>query len=220
MGLNFYFFLLETAFFGESTGASEADLQILAEKTRAGDTRAEDALLRWALKRINEILRAKANVGFNDRQEIRQECCFEFWRGIKLGKYDSQRGKIGAYLWGIFNNQIKSYYRKKNTSAHRSVSLEAMTTEQSPGVDEITWELIGGMAKEIDMEEKEKEKRLHDCIERLPETQRLVVISTYFENESHVAAGNRVGKQAQQVAELKRLARARLKKCLDEYSKS
>lgn len=220
MGLNFYFFLLETAFFGESTGASETDLQILAEKTREGDARAEDALLRWALKRIHEILRAKIRGDDEARDEIRRACCFEFWKNVKEGKYDQLRATVGAYLWGILNLQIKAYYKKESVRKSRFISLDATKPEEMPEIDKAAWQHIGGIIKEIDVEQKEQQKRLHDCIESLPEKQRMVVLTIYFENESHAAAGLRLGKQAQHVYDLKRLAKERLKKCLEKYLKT
>lgn len=217
MGLNFCFSPLEMAFSGVSASYSDADLQRLAEKAKEGNVRAEDVLLRWALKRINEILRAKIRGNDDARDEIRRTCCFEFWKGIKHGKYDEQRATVGAYLWGILNVLVKAYFKDQKTRTSRIISLDAMEPEKIPKIDEAGWQRIGGIVKEIDLEQDEQQKRLRDCIERLPETQRMVVISTYFENESHAVAGMRLGKQAQQVYDLKRLAKARLKKCLEKY---
>jgi RNA polymerase sigma factor (sigma-70 family) len=210
MGENFLIFLLAMSFHDGAQSADKKNLRALAERVFKGETQAAETLLRLLWPKITRLLQIRLGTNNADWKDVRQKCCLEIWQGFKDGKYDEQRASVGTYVAAIVNMQIKSYFRDKGRRQHTQAHDPAML------------ERIGLMAEDADMEseveKKERKEHLRRCLNELPENQRIIMAAAFDKAEDHKTLAARLGlKNAQQVAELKRNAKTRLRQCLEKY---
>lgn len=205
------FFLTQMASLGDITSYSEAGLLDLIAGIQAGKRSAEDGFTLWILERITPVIRRKVGASNDDWKDVRQKGCLEILKSIKEGKYDPQKAPVGAFISGIVRHVLGSYFR---TKARQEIKMSVVDFTDPA---QIFGERIADIAETIDGAEKKRHEHLRRCLEQLPESQRIAVIYSFYEDEKHQQIGLRLNKNPQQVAELKRLAKVRLKKCMERF---
>ena len=207
-------------FSGEGDGYSETDLRGLIESMRAGNRRAEEDLLRWVLERVTLVVKHKVAENDVDWKDVRQECCLEIWRALKAGKHDPKKGSVPAFIAGIVRIQILSYFSRKKEQKGKTVAWDFTDAGQAPSIDVPAMERLGSLAAEVDVVENERQERLRHCLEQLPLQQREVIMAIFYRGERQAAIATALEKKkAQDIAELNRQAKKRLRKCMDLYNR-
>jgi len=221
MGEIFSFFFA-MSYWGNEASLGDKEIHDLIARIRAGDVAAEDKLLRLVLPRIARFAQVRRR-GAYDWQDIVQDCGEQILASMKRENFsfDPQQGKIQSYLWGIAGKVMAQNFKTRKRYDGRRHNQDIAELDQSATLDLAARERIGLIANAIDVVMKEGQERLWRCIKALPEKQREVVISQYYEKEKHKTIAERLGlRKAQQVADLKRLAMERLRKCMEEYYSS
>lgn len=176
--------------------ASERDLQagnadadrVLARRAAEGDTDAFRALVD-RYQRPMAALVSRMVGRPDDVDDILQEVFLRAWKGLPRFRHDAQ---FSTWLYRIaVNTALKA--RKRGMGAPSTIS----TDDLLGGEDQLAADADGPAAAGGDpfgeLARRERESRVRDAIETLPEKQRAVVVLHYFEGHTCEEIGKLVG---------------------------
>lgn len=137
----------------------------------AGNSTAEKIFSLYFSEKISWLIKLKLFfISENDKADLKQDILLAVISQIKKGKFKSDKGDIGGYVYSIANNQVKNYLRKKN-------KLTSKNIRYNPSIHDISGEQQGNLPiltpQEITL--------LQKCNRELPEKYREIIRLVYYE---------------------------------------
>jgi len=159
----------------------------------------QNDFLRLLLKSEREILRYVMTIVPNaeDAQEIMQESAVALWQ--QIDKYDPAQ-PFTAWACGFAANKAREFCRKN----HRWQGF----------LDEKLATLLVQRRMEISSELDRRLDSLHDCLLKLPKTQRDIIEKYYYEQSSIEVVAQLVGRSSDAVYKALQRIRSQLMDCV------
>jgi RNA polymerase sigma-70 factor (ECF subfamily) len=169
------------------------DPEHLADRVRAGDTAAEDELVRSYGPRLLRLLRLWMRDD-DAAREILNDSLFAVVRALRDGRVREPR-HLASFIWGTAKNLTRTFRR---TRARRPVHEEL--SPESAAYD-----------PRLEMAEADRRAQLREAIARLEPTDRTILEMALVGNQSLAEIGERLGlshdaARARKSRALKRLA--------------
>lgn len=169
------------------------DPEHLADRVRAGDTAAEDELVRCYGPRLLRLLRLWMRDD-DAAREILNDSLFTVVRALRDGRVREPR-HLASFIWGTARNLTRTFRRTRaRRPVHEELSPESASYDPRPELDE-----------------EERRAEVREAIARLEPTDRTILQMALVGNQSLAEIGERLGlshdaARARKSRALKRLA--------------
>ena len=138
------------------------------ERIAAGDRRAEQELLVYFEDQIDRLVKTKIGSRNDDVDDLKQDVRVALVKSLREGKFDTAKGRIGSYVYGVTSNKIKDYL--KSPRRLQPVELE--------------YDLPDSYDLQEELERKERVSALRKALEELPKKYKIVLYQRYFLDRS------------------------------------
>ena len=171
--------------------------QNLGIRIQQEDKVAEEEFVRLFRPYVFINVRKKLGNKYADIQDLVNEILMASLIKIRVGAFDSEKGSLKIYVWGITNNKLKDYFK-------------------AAGKREIPSDKLPDIPVDADgtsnLEKNEEYKRLHQQLEKLPSKYKEVLYLRFFENMKVSEISKKMGLAPRRVSERINYALMLLKK--------
>jgi RNA polymerase sigma-70 factor (ECF subfamily) len=143
----------------------------LIARTAGGDRQAFDALVRRHMQRVYSISRGMVNKA-HDAEDVTQDVFTRIW--VYAPRWRAGEAAFTTWLHRITMNCCYDFLRKRGSDAKRAELPDDLATGEKDG--------------EARYAERQKNSRVRDALQQLPERQRMAVTLCYLEEMTNAQA--------------------------------
>lgn len=196
----FLFFLLTTFF-----------LNISSQKSDDGSSLESDddvtevfngVFIRYRAQIIHHI-QSRLGPNNDDWEDVFQKTVIAIFQAIQRQQFDSSKGGMGSFIYGVTKNKIRDYFDEKKRLREDELPPELGKIEQ----------LADDYSVEFSLVQEEAFQRLKSCLRELPEKYSSVLRLRYFEKLSMQEIARKLRRTPQQVVDLHRYGLRKLRDC-------
>ena len=134
-----------------------------------------------------------------DIEECVADVFIHFW--VNAEKYNPQKGKLSSYLSMVARSKAIDRYRQITRRREQSIEEQVLTVQS-------------GLLERV--VQKEEEKKLLECIAKLTETDREILVRRYFYEQKPKEIAYALNMPGKQIENRLYLAKQKLKKMMEE----
>jgi RNA polymerase sigma-70 factor (ECF subfamily) len=174
--------------------------KILVQKIIDDDVDAKNYLINRYQEKITWFIKKKLAKDRENWKDLVNDTILAVFENIKSGRYDSNKGELGSYIYGIAKNRIREFCKEEQ----RNKSKESIEEDIKDPTDQENWE--------NKLWSEEQIRILRFLLKKLKPKYQKVLHLRYYEGLSMRKIGEEINKSEQQVINLHDYALKKIRK--------